>query len=173
MLFSNFDLFLRGRVCVPHCHPDPQLKGTPWGARRSTGLGCSLCYTPVLVHTCDIQLCETEQKYLSGCDHLAWYRPTLCTVWMGAGGPFGANLVSKPPPSCADSAGSCSVAAHPGPCLLHMSTFDKALLFPQQYSAARAWNEPANKWAFYVYLCGGVRGAPVYKGSDSHRKGVG
>lgn len=43
------------------------------------------------------------------------------------------------------------------PCLQHMSTFDKALLFPPTiFSCSGLWNEGANKLAFYVYLCVGV-----------------
>lgn len=43
------------------------------------------------------------------------------------------------------------------PCLQHMSTFDKALLFPPTiFSCSGRWNEGANKLAFYVYLCVGV-----------------
>ncbi len=42
------------------------------------------------------------------------------------------------------------------PCLRHVSTFDKALLFAHNIPRPGLWNEVANKLAFYVYLRVGV-----------------
>lgn len=102
---------------------------------------------------------KTGQKYLSGCDHLAAsYRLTLCTQYgWGQEGHLEANLVSKHPPfmhrQCAGLL--CTVAVHPGPCLQHMSTFDKALLFLQQYSPARPETGLLTNELF-MFICEGV-----------------
>lgn len=62
------------------------------------------------------------------------------------------------------------------PCLQHMSTFDKALLFPPTiFSCSGLWNEGANKLAFYVYLCvgvseGGGKGDVIFYGTSLQPK---
>lgn len=160
---SDRDVCFLARQTGPSCVPD---NGPCRGTNVYTHLQLYMIYTLTPPHS----FCEKTGPQIF---HRIWSFSILVQahthyaqgVWMGGGAGkaiWRLILFQSILSSCADNVpeplyGARLLLVQKAPCLQHMSTFDKALLFPPTiFCCSDLWNEGANKLAFYVYLCVGV-----------------